>query len=43
MARSERHSTEQIVAELREREKLQAQGLTISKACWRIGMSDQTF
>ena len=34
---------EQIVAKLREQEKLQGQGLTISQACKRIGISDQTF
>ena len=34
---------EQIVAKLREQEKLQGQGLTIPQACKRIGISDQTF
>src|SRR6266516_2542246 len=41
--RSKRYSVEQIVAKLREAEKLQAQGLTIPQACKRLGISDQTF
>jgi transposase-like protein len=41
--RSKRYSAEQIVAKLREAEKLQAQGLTIPQACKRLGISDQTF
>ena len=43
MARAKRYSAEQMVAKLREHEKLQAQGLTIPQACKRIGISDQTF
>ena len=43
MAAAKRYSAEQIVAKLREHEKLQAQGLTIPQACKRIGVSDQTF
>ena len=43
MARSKRYSVEQIVAKLREMERLQGQGLTIPQACKRIGISDQTF
>jgi putative transposase len=43
MARAKRHSPEQIVAKLREHEKLQGQGLTIPQACKRLGISDQTF
>ncbi len=39
----EAHSVEQIVAKLREAEKLQAQGLTIPQASKRLGISDQTF
>ncbi len=42
MARK-RYSAEQIVAKLREHEKLRAQGLSIPAACKRIGISDQTF
>ncbi len=43
MAAAKRYSAEQIVAKLREHEKLQGQGLTIPQACKRIGVSDQTF
>jgi len=43
MASARRYSPEQIVAKLREHEKLQGQGLTIPQACKRIGISDQTF
>ena len=43
MARSKRYGVEQIVAKLREMERLQGQGLTIPQACKRIGVSDQTF
>jgi putative transposase len=38
-----RYSTEQIIAKLREAEKLQAQGATIPAVCKRLGVSDQTF
>ena len=43
MAAAKRFTTEQIVAKLREAEKLQAQGLTIPQVCKRLGGSDQTF
>jgi putative transposase len=43
VSRAKRYSAEQIVAKLREHEKLQAQGRTIPQACKRIGISDQTF
>jgi transposase-like protein len=43
MAAAKRYTTEQIVAKLREMEKLQAQGLSIPAACKRLGISDQTF
>lgn len=43
MGAAKRYSPEQIVAKLREHEKLQGQGLTIPQACKRIGVSDQTF
>jgi transposase-like protein len=36
-------SVEQIVAKLREAERLQGQGLTIPQLCKRLGISDQTF
>jgi putative transposase len=41
--RAKRYTAEQIVAMLREAEKLQAQGLTIPQACKRLGILDQTF
>src|ERR1700716_2383330 len=37
---AKKYSVEQIVAKLREHEKLQGQGLTIPQACKRIGISD---
>src|SRR5947209_11816399 len=40
---AKRFSVEQIVAKLREAEKLQGQGLTIPQSCKRLGISDQTF
>lgn len=43
MGRAARYTPEQIVAKLREHEKLQGQGLTIPQACKKIGVSDQTF
>jgi putative transposase len=42
-SRGKRYTPEQIVAKLRQHEKLQAEGLTIPQACKRIGISDQTF
>jgi hypothetical protein len=42
MARK-RYSVEQIIAKLREAEKLEAQGYTVAQRCKRIGVSDQTF
>jgi len=41
--RARRYSVEQIVAKLREAEKLQAQGMTIPQSCKKLGISDQTF
>jgi putative transposase len=41
--RAKRYSVEQIVAKLRQAEKLQAEGLTIPQTCKRLGISDQTF
>lgn len=38
-----RSSVEQIVAKLRESEKLEAQGLTVAQRCKRLGISEQTF
>jgi len=37
------HTVEQIVAKLREIEKLQRQGIPIPKAAKRVGITDQTF
>ncbi len=38
-----RFTTEQIVAKLREAEKLQAQGATIPAVCKKLQCSEQTF
>ena len=38
-----KYSVEQIVAKLREAERLQGQGLSIAQVCKRLGISDQTF
>jgi putative transposase len=38
-----RYSVEQIVAKLREAERLQGQGMTIPQTCKRLGVSEQTF
>lgn len=43
MPARKRYTTEQIVAKLREAEKLQAQGSTIPQVCKRLGISEQTF
>lgn len=43
MPKAKRFTTEQIVAKLREAEKMQAQGMTVAQVCKRIGVSDQTF
>ena len=43
MAASKRLSPEQIVAKLREAEKLQGQGATIPEVCKKLGVSEQTF
>ena len=43
MAAAKRYTKEQIVAKLREAEKLQGQGLTIPQTCKRLHISDQTF
>lgn len=41
--KGKRYSVEQIVARLREAEKLQAQGMTVAQVCKRLQISDQTF
>ena len=38
-----RFTVEQIVAKLREAERLQGQGMTIPQVCKRLGCSEQTF
>jgi hypothetical protein len=38
-----RYSVEQIVAKLREAERLQGQGSTIPQACKKLGETEQTF
>lgn len=38
-----RFSVEQIVAKLREAERLQGQGQSIPQVCKRLGVSEQTF
>ena len=43
MAVSKRLSPEQIVARLRDVEKMQAQGSTIPQVCKKLGVSEQTF
>lgn len=41
--RQKRYTAEQIVAKLREMEKLQGQGYTIPQAAKKLGVTDQTF
>jgi putative transposase len=43
MAAAKRYTAEQIVAKLREAEKLQGQGVTVSGVCKKLGVSEQTF
>jgi len=38
-----RFTVEQIVAKLREAERLQGQGATIPQVCKKLGVSEQTF
>lgn len=40
---AKRYSVEQIIAKLREAEKLQGQGMSIVQSCKKIGISDQTY
>ena len=40
---AKRFTVEQIVAKLREAEKLQGQGMTIPQTCKKLGVSEQTF
>ena len=43
MAAAKRLSAEQIVAPVRDAEKLQGQGATIPQVCKKLGVSEQTF
>ena len=43
MAASKRLTPEQIVARLRDAEKMQGQGATIPQECKKLGVSEQTF
>lgn len=43
MPAKKRYTTEQIVATLREAEKLRAQGSMIPQVCKRLQISEQTF
>ena len=43
MAAAKRLTAEQIVARLRDAEKMQAQGSTIPQVCKKLGVSEQTF
>jgi transposase len=43
MAAAKRLSPEQIVARLRDAEKMQAQGATIPQVCKKLAVSEQTF
>jgi transposase-like protein len=43
MAAAKRFTAEQIVAKLREAERLQGQGATIPGVCKKLGISEQTF
>ena len=38
-----KHSVEQIIAKLREIEKLTAQGMSVPMAARKVGVTDQTF
>jgi len=40
---TKRHSVEQIIAKLREVEKLTGQGMSIPMAAKKVGITDQTF
>ncbi len=40
---AKKHSVEQIIAKLREMEKLIGQGMTIPMAAKKLGITDQTF
>ena len=43
MAATKRYTAEQIVAKLRDAERLQGQGMTIPQVCKKLAVSEQTF
>lgn len=43
MPTAKKHTIEQIIAKLREVEKLQGQGMSIPLAAKKVGITDQTF
>jgi transposase-like protein len=43
MAAAKRYTPEQIVAKLRDAERLQGQGATIPQVCKKLGCAEQTF
>lgn len=43
MAGRKRHTPEQIIAKLRETERMQSDGATIAQVCQRLGIAEQTF
>ena len=43
MGRRKRHTPEQIIAKLREAERMQSDGATIAQVCQQLGVSEQTF
>ena len=43
MAAAKKYSVEQIIAKLREVERLQGQGISIPAAAKKLGITDQTF
>ena len=43
MTKRKRHRPEEIVAKLREAERLQSEGATVAHVCQRLAVSEQTF
>lgn len=43
MSKRKRHNPEEIIAKLREAERMQSEGATIAHVCQRLGVSEQTF
>jgi len=40
---SKKHKPEEVIGKLREVEIVLAQGASTAEACWRIGVSEQTY